>query len=237
VTHEHSIVVGGREVHCEAPVIGWKEHGLHFAGVDRHETRAIVVHHTGGAGLAPQVFRTLRTRLSLRTGKPMNLSAHFCVEPTGVVYQYCDANLRCQHAGSIDDTDGDGLQESANACTVGIEVVNPASGMQITRGVRRALVREEIHGVEQVSSAFTVEQTASTLALIHALCGAYGLPVDVPMDGDGVLATVMPEADFRRFRGVCGHLHLTRRKRDPGLAILRAVGALTRFPAAPPGVV
>jgi N-acetyl-anhydromuramyl-L-alanine amidase AmpD len=219
------IMVSGREVACDAPVILWEESGLRFDALGkRTETRCVVLHHTGGVGMAPQVFRTLKTRADKR-GRLMNLSVHFCVEPNGNVYQFCDADRRCAHAGSVDDLNGDGIQISGNACSVGVEVVNPASSMASTRGIRRALVREEIHGVEQVATAFTSEQTASTIALTRSLCAAYGLPFATEMDGTDVFATVMAESQFRQFRGVCGHFHLTRRKRDPGLAILRAIAA------------
>jgi N-acetyl-anhydromuramyl-L-alanine amidase AmpD len=231
------IMVSGREVACDAPVILWEESGLLFEALGRRtETRCVVLHHTGGAGMAPQVFRTLKTRADKR-GRLMNLSVHFCVEPNGNVYQYADADRRCAHAGSVDDTNNDGLQLSGNSCSVGIEVVNPASSMASTRGIRRALVREEIHGVEQVATAFTSEQVASTIALTRSLCSAYGLPLDVPMDGEDVLATVMPEHDFKAFRGVCGHLNLTTRKRDPGLAILRSIAAISRRPTQPADVI
>ena len=231
------VIAGGREVLCDAPVVLWEQSGLYFPALGkRTETRCVVLHHTGGSGLAPQVHRTLKTRTNDR-GKPLGLSVHFCVEPNGTVYQYCDADRRCAHAGSVDDSDHDGIQFSGNACSIGVEVVNPASSIANTRGIRRTLVREEIHGAEQVATAFTSEQVASTVALTRSLCAAYGLPLDVPMDGADVLATVMPEREFRDFRGVCGHLHLTTRKRDPGLGILRAVAALSRHPATPLDVV
>ena len=231
------VIVNGREVGCDAPVVPWEQSGLRFDGLrTRKETRAVVLHWTGGNGLAPQVYRTLRTRKNER-GRVLGLSVQFVIEPNGTIYQFCDASARCQHAGSIDDTNHDGLQESANACTVGVEIVNPASSIANTRGIRRALVREEIHGVDQVATAFTAEQTASAIALTRALCAAYGLPLVVPMDGDQVLSTVMPEAEFATFRGVLGHLNLTTRKRDPGLAILRAIGALTHRPSKPLDVI
>lgn len=231
------ILVSGREVACDAPVILWEQSGLRFDALGkRTETRAVIIHHTGGVGMAPQVFRTLKTRTDKR-GKLLGLSVHFCIEPNGNVYQFADADRRCAHAGSVDDRNGDGIQLSGNACSIGIEVVNPASMMASTRGIRRALVREEIHGVEQVATAFTAEQVASTLALTRTLCAAYGLPLEVAMDGEDVLSTVMPEHEFKNFRGVLGHLHLTTRKRDPGLAILRSIAALTRRPSQPADVI
>lgn len=223
------IIVGGKEVPCAAPVVTWVDHGLHFAGLGmRKTTTAVCLHHTGGAGMAPQVFRTLKTR---------KLSVHFTVEPNGTAYQFADCNAYCMHAGRIDDQDGDGFQASANAVTVGIEFVNPATPTNTGKGIPRAIVREEIHGVDKVSTTLTAEQTATGLALVQSLCTAYGLPVQTAMAGQTVLSTVMSESDFRKFRGVLGHLHLTKRKVDPGLAILRAIAALTRHPAAPPDVI
>lgn len=228
------IMVSGREVPCDAPVILWEQSGLCFDGLGkRSTTTCVVLHHTGGTNLAPGVMHTLKTRRDRVTGKTLNLSVHFCIEPNGNVYQYCDADRRCAHAGSVDDTNRDGLQISGNACSVGIEVVNPASEMPVVRGIRRALVREEIHGIEKVATSFTSEQVDSTLELSRSLCAAFGLPLDVPMDGDDVLSTVMPEVEFKAYRGVCGHLNLTTMKRDPGLAILRSIAALTRRPTRP----
>ncbi len=231
------IIVGGKEVPCAAPVVTWLEHGLTFRGLGRRKvTNAVVVHHTGANNLSPQVFNTLKTRRDPKTNRVLNLSVHFCIDPNGTVYQFCDTDLYCQHAGKIDDTDHDGYQASVNAVSVGIEVVN-AADTKPQKGIQRAIVREEIHGHEYVGSTFTAEQTASTIHLVQSLCAAYRLPVQVPMAGADVLATVMSESAFHAWRGVLGHLHVTDRKNDPRLSILRAIAALTRHPAAPPDVI
>lgn len=232
------ILVGGKAVACDATVVKlWTETGLHFAALGkRTQTTAVVLHWTGSTNLGPGVFETLRTRKDKATGKVLGLSVHFAIDPDGTVYQFCDATDRCAHAGSHDDDNRDGVRVSGNAASVGIEIVNPASSVPDPH-VQRAMVREEIHGDEQVATAFTAPQLASSIALTRSLCAAYGLPLDVPMAGGDVLATVMAEDAFRSFRGVCGHLHITRRKRDPGLAILRAVAALTRRPSTPPDIV
>lgn len=209
------IIAAGREVACAAPVVPWHDHGLHFGGLgQRSSTTAVVLHHTGGIGLAPQVFRTLVQR---------RLSVHFCVEPNGTVYQFCDASARCAHAGSVDDSNDDGIRVSGNSTTIGVELVNPASRAPATKGIVRPMVTETIHGQTATVTGFTEAQVESASSLCRALCAAYGLPLAVPMAGDHVLATTLSEADWVRFRGVCGHLHLTQRKRDPGLAVFGAL--------------
>lgn len=217
-----SLIIGGQEVRVASRVV--HDDKLTFESlVQRKKTNAVVLHWTGGSGLAPQVFRTLVSR---------GLSVHLVIEPDGTVYQMADLNRRCSHAGSVDDSDGDGKVASANANTIGIEVVNPANRAAITNGVRRELVTEKIHGLEVEASAFTQAQTQAALDVVSTICTHYKLPISVPMLGDDVLSTSMSEHDFAVFRGVLGHLHLTRRKRDPGLALLRAVAALPYVPRA-----
>lgn len=212
------LMIGGKRVPCAAPVLGWMQTGNAFLDLPKRlHTTAVCLHWTGGANLAPGMFRTLVQR---------NLSVQFLVEPAGNIVQFCDADRLCQHAGKLDDDDGDGVLISGNRYTIGVEIVNPATNQTIVRGIQRSLVREKIHGHEQVASTFTAAQVTSTILLCEALCGAYSLPMQVPMDGSDVLATRMGEAAFRDFRGVLGHFHLTRRKRDPGLAILRAIAAI-----------
>ncbi len=218
------IIVSGKEVACGAPVVLWSESGLRFDALGkRSSTSAVIIHHTGGSNLAPGVMSTLKTRRDKATGKLLNLSVHFVVEPNGVVYQFCDADRRCAHAGGADDTNQDGVRVSGNSTTIGIEVVNPATRNAPTRGIARPLADDRIHGHRHVMTGFTSAQTASVIALCESICLAYGLPRVVPMDGDDVLATVMPENEFKSFRGICGHLHLTSRKVDPGLAIFDAI--------------
>lgn len=222
-------------VNCR--VLGWGETGLIFRGLrKREQTRHLVHHWTGGAGPARQVFRTLQSRTG-SFGQPLRLSVHLCVESDGTVYQFADLDMRCAHAGTVDDWDRDGHELSANAWSVGIESVNPATvvtprageaaKIEVTqRNVTRQLVREEIHGVELVQTTFTAAQVVTLLELTRAICGHYGLPLAVPMEHGDVFARVMTEPEFLAFHGVLGHYMLTRGKRDPGLALMRAVAAM-----------
>lgn len=201
-----AILVDGREVDCGAEVRADKH--LSFKALGRRtETRAIVCHFTGGSGLAEQVHRTL-------VGK--GYSIHFVVEPSGLVWQMADTQLRCAHAGA------------ANGWSIGIEVVNHATPKLLQKEPHRDVVTEHIHGRDIKGAAFTEAQTTATKQLVESLCRAYGLPVAVPMDGDDVLATVMDKAELAEWRGVLGHLHLKETKRDPGLRILRDLAGLPR---------
>jgi N-acetyl-anhydromuramyl-L-alanine amidase AmpD len=198
------IFCGGRPIPCDAEVRTWRTQlKLTFPRLRmRTETRMVVAHHTGGEGDAAQVHRTLVER---------GLSVHFVVDAVGLVTQFVDAEVRAAHA------------KTANGFSIGIEVINGATDKPGPRN--RTLVRENVHGVDATRATFLPAQVTSTLALIEALCGAYELPMAVPMHGTDVLSTVMPAAQLASFRGVVGHLQIDAQKVDPGLALLRAVAA------------
>lgn len=197
------IIVGGREVACDAVVKTWHEHGLSFATEGpRTETRAVALHWTGGEGDGRQVHRVLRER---------HLSVQFCIEHDGTIYQYTDANARCMHAGL------------ANGWSVGIEISNRANGQPHAKWTRSTYL-EEVHDKTFRCSRFYAEQIEASIALTKALCRAYGLPFDVPRDSAGELVTTtLGTRELAAYRGVLGHYHVTRRKVDPGTELLRAI--------------
>ncbi len=222
----NAIIVSGQPVYVGREVRVWTESGLGFEALGKRErTTAVVLHWTGGSGLASQVYRTLKQR---------RLSVHFVIEPDGAIHQHCDSDRRCAHAGSVDDSNHDGHQLSANASTIGIEIVNPAGQINSVRGVKRELVRETIHGRDLLYTMFTAEQVKSALALTEPLCRAYGLPFEPFMKDGRVWPTVMSESEYASFRGVLGHFQLTRRKTDCGLALLRAIAASGHVLREPP---
>lgn len=198
------VFVSGKPIPCDAKVRTWRTQlDLSFPRLQpRKETRAVLLHHTGGEGDSLQVHRTLVER---------NLSVHFCVDRDGLITQYVDASARCSHA------------KQANPWSVGIEIVNGATDKP--GPFNRTLVCENIHGVYATRATFLQAQIDATLALVESLCGAYGLPMSCPMNGTDVLSTVMPLEQQTTFRGVCGHLQVDTQKVDPGLRILRAVVA------------
>jgi N-acetyl-anhydromuramyl-L-alanine amidase AmpD len=197
------ILIGGHPHYVGREVRVWSESGLSFEALGkRTETRAVVVHHTGGEGDAAQVHRVLKGR---------GLSVQFFIDHLGIIHQYCDASARASHAGT------------ANGWSCGIEIQNRANANPVQRGIKREVVIERIHGKEGKRTTMLPEQVASAIALVEVLCKAYGLPMEVPLTGADVTATVVPNLSM--WRGVLGHLHLKATKIDPGLVVLRAIAA------------
>lgn len=208
-----AIIIGGqpREIDA-APTLTWLECGLTFPRLRwRNSTRSVTWHHTGGEGGSARVHNTLLQR---------GLSVHFVIERDGRVVQLADTETRCSHAGI------------GNATSIGVEMVNRADERAIAAGVRRQLVLEEIHGRELMRTTFLPVQISSALRLAEVLSEAYDLPMVVPMAGNDVLATAMPEVEAKAFRGHMGHFHWTANKTDPGLVLLRAIAAHDRRKAA-----
>ena len=78
----------GKPVPVNAQVQTWKEAPeLGFPNLrTRKVTHGIVLHTTGGSGLADQVHRTLVAR---------GLSIHFVINPDGLIVQMADCKFRC----------------------------------------------------------------------------------------------------------------------------------------------
>ena len=229
-----SIIVGGNLVQTSFEVNGYESHKLTFPGMrPRRKTDLIVLHWTGGEGDHAQMHATLRKR---------SLSVHFFVGYGGDVWQFCDSDMFAAHC------------RGANDRSIGIEIQNRADSRPDVHGkFKRTLAREVIGGHEFIYSMFTREQVSSTLALVHALCGSYTLPMKPPMQpvtreipAEGtraddpsrpvmdVIPRTLTDAEFRAHRGVIGHFHWTNvGKRDPGLALLRAVAAYGRESGCP----
>jgi N-acetyl-anhydromuramyl-L-alanine amidase AmpD len=192
------ILSRGFEVECEAPVRATRDFKFQALG-RRAETRAVVLHWTGGRRGAAGVFETLRER---------GLSVHFVVEADGTVWQFADCDRRCSHAGP------------ANGWSIGIEIVNPAGATLSAKDSAdgRTVAECSIRGRRVRHASFTAAQTRSALALTRAVCAAWGLPFRARA-GEGT-ATARELADFR---GVLGHYEISDQKTDPGRGILDLV--------------
>lgn len=185
------IVVEGRPVALACEV----RRELQFEALGRRtETRAVVLHWTGGEGGGAQVFRVLKER---------GLSVNFTIDRAGVVWQYADAAARCAHVGP------------GNAWTCGIEMTNAANGL--VRDV--PAYTERVHGKAFSCSGFTPAQLASAKELVGTLCRAFGLPYVSPS-----VSTFLESKVLKEYRGVLGHFHFTRRKVDPGTRVFRELG-------------
>lgn len=219
------IVVSGKQVLCKAPVVQWTQHKMVFPHLrPRQRTDLVVTHWTGSENPAEVMYQNLIKR---------GLSVHFYISYNGTVWQYCDADLLAAHAQGMNDR------------SVGIEMANRANKVKVEHGVERALIKERIHGKDIVYTLFTPAQVKSALALVSALCTAYGLPMKPPMEPvtrmfsqdaikvDGskepvmrVIPRQLTTAEYERFRGVVGHFHKTKvGKADAGIAILDAIAA------------
>jgi N-acetylmuramoyl-L-alanine amidase len=170
----------------------------------------VVIHWTGGAGDAAQVYRTLRSSTSALA--PDGLSIHYIVEPDGNAVQMCSLDLVTMHAGS-----------PVNARSIGIECVNPgfagtaAHKRELRAGVKRDVYEARIHDRRVKILDFTEAQHAALRVLVGQLCERYRIPLEVPRSADGaVRAGKMSPRELAAFRGVLGHLHVSGSKADPG---------------------
>lgn len=208
------IIMHGRRIPIHAPVRTWAETGLAFPSrAKRKETRAIVNHWTAAENGPTHVFRNMLMAVDAES-RPAPKSVHFVIDKDGLIFQFADTATRCAHAKSMD----------GNHFSVGIELVNRGDNMGVSpQGVARSMRAEMIHGVLCQYAAFTLEQAVSAIELNRVLCREYELPMQVPLLQGDVYPTQLPPDYLKQFRGVLGHLHLEKKKRDPGLDLLRAI--------------
>lgn len=202
------IIVGGKHVPCAVRVEPWTVTGIGFKNVRPRTARTdlVVLHWTGGENHAEGLVKNMTKD---------GVSVQFYVDGHGNAFQLCDADMHCSHASGM------------NARGPGIEAANRAND-KADALPKRQLLRETFAGSTATYTAFYPEQVRSILAITLSLCEAYGLPFSVPMDPKtkDVLARQFTPAELAAYRGVVGHCHWSpRRKRDPGLAMLRAVAA------------
>lgn len=209
------IIVGGRQIRCAAPVRTWLTTRYHFLTRMRTETRWIVNHWTGAENSAERCFQNMRDRINPLTRKPEPYSVHFIVDQMGDVYQCADADARCAHA----------VANGGNTYGVGIEIINRGHAPSDNKAFIRQKVTEHVHGREITYGAFYPAQIGSVIALNIALCGAYGLPVRVPMKDGEVFETVLPSGYLATFRGPLGHYNLDYGKVDPAPGLLREINS------------
>lgn len=128
-----------------------------------------------------------------RTLAARRLGIHYVVDAAGVVWQMCDEAHVAYHVGA------------GNEGSIGIEIVcagvGPVAGRQRYAGC--------VHGKKLVISDFYDCQKAAVVGLVNKLVERYEIPRAVPREMD-----VLPDA--AGWTGVCGHLHWSQRKVDPG---------------------
>jgi N-acetyl-anhydromuramyl-L-alanine amidase AmpD len=123
-----------------------------------------------------------------------HLGVHYVVDSGGLVWQMCDEEHAAYHAGG------------GNERSIGVEIV--CSGIGVVKG--RKQYAATCHGRRLVVSDYYDRQNAAVIGLVESIVARHGLPRRVPMTFAGVLPGV------ERWEGVCGHLHWSARKTDPG---------------------
>lgn len=211
------ILVSGKTVPIDAPVIGIEDSGLSFPRIAyRKETRYLAFHWTASENRPEQIVRNMISRKT---------SVHFIVEPGGIIYQTADASVRCSHIAAVVDNEVRPAKVGSDFA-VGVEMVNRGHALSLpSHGIRRVMIEEEVHGTRVKYGRFTAAQVSSAIALSVAICRAYQLPMVLPIDTKTgkVFASKLPDAFKRRFRGIAGHYHFDLGKIDPCPDLLQQI--------------
>jgi hypothetical protein len=220
-----AIIVRGQSVPLRLQVHTWHTTNLFFTcRVRTEETRAVINHWTGSENPPAALVSNMKRAVDADK-KPAPKSVHFAVDVLGTVYQFCDAHARCGHAKA----------HGANGWSVGIEFIGRGDDFKVpSRGLTRDRVTDLIHGELTSYDDLTQPQIMAGVELNKTLCQAYGLPLVVPVKEGLVYPTECPERYLETFRGCMGHLHLEKKKRDPGLTLLRAIRTAGQNLSSPP---
>ena len=192
----------------------------------------LVVLHYDACGTSQRCFEVLH---DIR-----GLSAHFLVDLDGTIYQTLDladtawhagpANVRSigieiAHVGAHPPDSPGPLATWYQPGPTGTRLVLP-SGASVRdasfegRPARDELVRGVIQGQDLVQYDFTDEQYRALAKLSVALVRTFpNVELRAPEDAYGnPLDRALTQAETERFRGFCGHWHVSAAKVDPGPA-------------------
>lgn len=165
----------------------------------------LVILHDSRTHTAREAFNNLARR---------HKSTHFVVDYDGTVYQTLDLGWEADHTDI----------SSVDRRSVSVDLVNPVTTERppMHEGADEAHRRPlsnfvHIHGREHQHWGYTKAQWTSMLALIEGLVARLpALTPDLPLtEGGEVVMTSLP-AHAESFKGVLGHLHVSRRALDPG---------------------
>lgn len=134
-----------------------------------------------------------------------NLSVHFLIGNTGIIYQMADTNDICFHAGS------------ANHRSIGVEISNAyylkwqSWYKRKGFGERPVITDAVCHGKKmEPFTGFYPVQIEALVALYEAIHKAHNIPLVAP----NIKTTVDPSVANGSWSGFCSHYHLTRKKID-----------------------
>lgn len=194
---------------CQSPVVDWEEHGFDFNRAPKTKDRAktpdlIMLHWTGGENGINGFAGTLQAK---------SIATEFFVDRYGMIYQLVDPVLRDPY-----DVGG-----ALGRRTVSIEIANYGFVLRNRppkKGKSRLTDRERIHGMRFNVARFHPAQIKSVRHLCEALCIALEIPRRLPRDRDGDISKRRwRKKEWKHFSGICGHLHKTDQKYDPGYLI------------------
>jgi N-acetylmuramoyl-L-alanine amidase len=244
-----SIVVAGQTFQVGRPVVLWRDP----EGFDAYQTRCIdqsggccdgeskrygvrkgvdhgslaelqagvsqLVLHFDGCVNSRSCFKSMHNR-PRPSGSGCGLSAHFMIDADGTIYQTLDLVERAFHA------------EEANSDSIGVEICNRgrvdrSEWPKLPADYRTRVTREvTINGERHEAYEFRPEQYESIIALTRTLLRLFPKikPIIPELDGQPIMDTL---PDPLAFSGIMGHLHVERKKWDPGALdwhrILRAL--------------
>ena len=167
-----------------------------------------LVLHFDGCVNSRSCFKSMHNR-PRPSGNGCGLSAHFMIDADGTIYQTLDLVERAFHA------------EEANSDSIGVEICNRgrvdrSEWPKLPADYRTRVTREvTINGERHEAYEFRPEQYESIIALTRTLLRLFPKikPVVPELDGHPIMDTLR---DPLGFSGILGHLHIERKKWDPG---------------------
>jgi len=169
---------------------------------DRRSFVDKIVVHWDGCLSSQQCANVLRDR---------GLSAHFCIDNDGTIFQLMDTNHVAWHARGV------------NSKSIGIEISNAVYMKYATkyRPARPRIKESTLHGKPfQEHLGFYDVQVQALKELIKSLCQFYNVPLEFPNQNGELIRGAIKTSSFK---GVICHYHVTKNKVDPACLDLAKV--------------
>ena len=139
------------------------------------------------------------------------LSVHFLIDNDGTIYQLCDINHMCFHAGG-----------KVNKSSIGVEIANAYypkyQSWYVKKGFgeRPIISGETVHGRKMKDfTGFYPVQLEALKALWKSINEGVGLPLECPVDeNEKMLKKVDSRCARGSFKGFINHYHITSKKID-----------------------
>jgi len=153
----------------------------------------------------------LNSKSCARVLNNRGLSVHFLIDNDGTIFQLCDINHMCFHAGS-----------KVNPTSIGVEISNAYylkyQNWYVKNGFgERPLVENaELHGRSmETFTDFYPAQINALKALWKSINENIGIPLKTPLDDNNeTLKTTDSKCARGTFKGFVSHYHITKKKID-----------------------